>query len=55
MPISKIFLGIVVALNGAVIAPYFHEINLKLHTHSPLSPISFYYWLLLCLFNWQNF
>lgn len=30
MPISKIFLGIVVALNGAVIAPYFREINLKL-------------------------
>lgn len=30
MPASKIFLGCVVALNGAVIAPYFMEINSKL-------------------------
>lgn len=30
MPISKLFLGCVVALNGAVIAPYFKELNSKL-------------------------
>ncbi|MFB9986449.1 bile acid:sodium symporter family protein [Bacillus benzoevorans] len=30
MPISKVFLGCVVALNGAVIAPYFKEITFKL-------------------------